>query len=292
MLLASTKLTWYVARSAGLVAWMLVAASIIWGLLLSGRVVRRRGLPAWLLDLHRFLGTLSLMFTAIHMAGLYFDKYVNFGWANLLVPYSTKWKPGSVAWGIAAFYLLIAIQLTSWAMKWLPRKVWHTIHLSSCLLFVFGTIHVFTAGTDRNNHLIQWITAMTVGVVVVLLVVRLLTRKQPALASEASAGIDAAHEPARSTANASGPGARPVAVASVFKPPAVVEPLLMVAETQHVAAVRELERVREIVRVHDSVPPPFRFLDEPSPASTSPLRGGYQLSESPFDAPRIGDRIA
>jgi hypothetical protein len=188
MILAASKLTWYVSRSAGLIAWMLVAASIIWGLLLSGRMVRRRGLPAWLLDLHRFLGALSLVFTAIHMAGLYFDKFVKFTWADLLVPYATDWKPGSVAWGIVAFYALVAIQLTSWAMKWLPRKVWHAVHLSSVLLFVFGTIHVFTAGTDRNNRWIQITAAVVVSVVLVLLTLRVLTRKQVALAAHAAVG--------------------------------------------------------------------------------------------------------
>ena len=49
------KLSWYVARSSGLVAWALVTASIVWGLALSSRLIRRRGVPAWLLALHRYL---------------------------------------------------------------------------------------------------------------------------------------------------------------------------------------------------------------------------------------------
>ena len=35
-------LTWYMARSAGLVAWALLAASMLWGLALSSRVLGRR----------------------------------------------------------------------------------------------------------------------------------------------------------------------------------------------------------------------------------------------------------
>jgi hypothetical protein len=188
--------------------------------------------------------------------------------------------------------LLIAIQLTSWAMRWLPRKAWHTVHLSSCLLFVFGTIHVFTAGTDRNNHLIQWVTAMTVGVVVVLLIVRLLTRRQPVLASEASAAIDAAHEPSKASKPFTRPSSRavtPPAVA-IAHPEPVSQPQLDDAVTQHVAAVRELERVRDIARLHDEVP--FRFSDEPQRDSLSPLRDDHRSNPSPFAAPRVADRIA
>ena len=62
MIAVTDKLAWYVARSSGIVAWATVTASILWGLTLSSRLVRKRGVPAWLLDLHRYLGTLSLVF--------------------------------------------------------------------------------------------------------------------------------------------------------------------------------------------------------------------------------------
>ena len=47
---------WWLARATGIVAWCMVTASIVWGLTLSSRLVRRRKVPAWLLDLHRYLG--------------------------------------------------------------------------------------------------------------------------------------------------------------------------------------------------------------------------------------------
>ena len=69
-----------------------------------------------------------------------------------LVPMASPWKPGAVAWGIAAFYVLVLIQLTSWGMKWLPRKVWHGIHMLSYPMFVLATYHGVVAGNaDRSN---------------------------------------------------------------------------------------------------------------------------------------------
>ncbi|MDH4119332.1 MAG: hypothetical protein OEW30_18270, partial [Acidimicrobiia bacterium] len=73
------KVWWYVARSSGLVAWLLLAAAVVWGLLLSTRILQERRKPAWLLDLHRWLGGLSVVFTGAHLAGLVLDSYVEFG---------------------------------------------------------------------------------------------------------------------------------------------------------------------------------------------------------------------
>lgn len=194
--LADGKLWWYVARSSGVVAWAVCTASILWGLALSTRLIRRRGAPAWLLDLHRFLGVLSLVFTLVHMVALWVHatwefKEFPFGPMELLVPFQSKYKPGAVAWGVVGFYLLLAVQISSWLMRRIRRKVWHAIHLSSFLLFVFATIHTFTAGTDRNNRLVQLLAILGVVMVVSLVVVRLLSPKRAGAAARTAAAREA-----------------------------------------------------------------------------------------------------
>ncbi len=169
MLALNSQLSWYAARASGLVAWAVVTLSILWGLALSTRLLRRRGVPAWLLDLHKFLGTLSIVFVAVHVAALWADNFVYFGPRELFLPFASAWRPGAVAWGIAATYLLVAIQLTSWAMKRLPRKLWHRVHLLSIPMFVLSTVHGFTAGADNANLAVEWV-AVTAGIAVFLLV--------------------------------------------------------------------------------------------------------------------------
>ncbi|MEQ1785709.1 MAG: ferric reductase-like transmembrane domain-containing protein [Acidimicrobiales bacterium] len=163
------QLAWYAARSSGLVAWALVTASILWGLALSTRLIRRRGVPAWLLDLHRFLGTLSLVFVGVHLVALWADSYVRFTWTELFVPMASTFRPGAVAWGIAGTYLLVAVQVTSWLMKRLPRRFWHTVHLSTFALFVVSSVHGFQAGADRGALAVEWL-ALTGGTLVLFLV--------------------------------------------------------------------------------------------------------------------------
>jgi len=175
MIAVTAKLSWYVARSSGIVAWATVTASILWGLALSSRLVRKRGVPAWLLDLHRYLGTLSLVFVLIHLFGLWADNFVYFGPSEMFVPMKSPWKTGAVAWGIVAFYFLAAIQISSWLMRHMKRRIWHAIHLSSIGLWITATIHTFLAGQDRHNTLLQWFVVASTILVVQLTLFRLIT---------------------------------------------------------------------------------------------------------------------
>jgi predicted ferric reductase len=164
------RTAWYVARAAGLVAWAVVTASMAFGLTLSTRLVRRRGAPAYLLDLHRFLGTLTVVFVTVHIAALWADSFLYFGPSEIFVPMASTWRPVAVAWGIVGLYLLAAIQTTSWAMRHLPRRIWHGVHMASYALFISATAHGFLSGTDRGNLAVQWL-ALTGGMIVVFLIV-------------------------------------------------------------------------------------------------------------------------
>ncbi len=162
---------WFVARSSGIIAWALLTLSVCWGLLLSTRLLSRRVSPAWLLDLHRHLGGLAVVFTGIHLVGLVADSYVTFGWAELFIPMASTWKPGAVAFGVVAFYLLLAIEFTSLAMRRLPRSVWRWVHRSSFVLFGFATYHGIAAGTDAGNAWYRIATWTSIGIVVTLTLV-------------------------------------------------------------------------------------------------------------------------
>jgi methionine sulfoxide reductase heme-binding subunit len=147
----SGQLWWYVARAGGIVAWALLAASVVWGLVLSTRLRPPRTTPAWTLDLHRALGGLATVFTAIHVGAIMLDSYVHFGLGDVLVPFASSWHPDRVAWGIVGLYLLLAVELTSLARRYLPPRVWRRIHVLSLPLFLVATMHFVVTGTDAGN---------------------------------------------------------------------------------------------------------------------------------------------
>lgn len=148
-------------------------SAVLWGLLLSTRVLGGRPAPAWLLDLHRLLGGLSVVFTGVHMTALFMDEWVSFGWAELLVPMASEYRPGAVAWGIVALYLLLAIQVTSLLKSRLPDALWRWVHRSAFAIFVLAGVHTFTAGKDAGGPLVRWSAGIIAAAFVFLTTYRL-----------------------------------------------------------------------------------------------------------------------
>jgi DMSO/TMAO reductase YedYZ heme-binding membrane subunit len=169
----NNQLWWYVARSGGIVAWALLAGTVLWGLALSTKVTNGRPKPNWILDLHRFLGGLALFFTGIHVGSLILDSYVHFGLVEVLVPFTGTWHPAAVAWGVIGLYLLLAVELTSLARKRLSKRIWRATHYLSFPLFFLTTVHALSAGTDRKTFVLLLTIAVATAMVTILSFVRL-----------------------------------------------------------------------------------------------------------------------
>jgi len=169
-ILAASKVWWYVSRATGIVAWALLALAVLWGLALSTRALGRKPSAPWLLDVHRFLGGLAVLFTIVHFSTLALDPWMTseYGYAltDALIPGASKWKPGPIAWGVVAFYLLLAVEITSLVRNRIPTKLWKWVHLTSYPLYAFATIHILTAGSDRYSPLLRWSVMGSVGAVV------------------------------------------------------------------------------------------------------------------------------
>jgi len=165
------QLMWWVSRSAGMVAAILLVASLVWGVLLATRALKPVDRPAWLLAMHRWFSALACIGVLIHVVALVGDNYVYFGWKEVFVPQASSWKRLPVTLGVIAMYLLIVVQGTSLIMKKLPRKLWKFVHYFSYAAVWLGIVHAALAGTDVSNRLYQavalvlTITAVTAAVI-------------------------------------------------------------------------------------------------------------------------------
>lgn len=175
----SEMLPWYVARSSGLIAWALLAASVVWGLAISTRVLRGSPRPAWLLDLHRYMGGIATVFVGVHVVALLGDTYVHFGLASLLVPFASSWHPVAVAWGVTSLYLLLAVEMTSLIRTRLPKRLWRATHYASFPLFFVATIHALSAGTDAVTWTFETVAVLTMVTVIGLTALRVSSERQP-----------------------------------------------------------------------------------------------------------------
>jgi hypothetical protein len=179
----SGTLPWYVARASGLVAWAVLAGSVVWGLLMTSKLMRGRVKNSWLLDLHRWLGGLALVFTGVHVVAIMADTYVHFGVASVLVPFASHWHPVAVAWGIASLYLVVAVELTSLLRRHMPPTWWRRVHFLSFPLFVASTIHGLSAGTDGRKPIAMIAAALAVAAIATLTAVRIQDAPRAAVAS-------------------------------------------------------------------------------------------------------------
>lgn len=176
-----TRLWWFVTRSSGMVAAVLLALTLVWGLLLSTRLIRRRGLPAWLADLHRYLGGLTVAFLGVHLTSLLLDDHVHFSFVDLFVPFASAWRAGPVAWGVGAFWLLVVVEGSSLLTRKLPRTTWRRLHLLSYPVALMTAVHAATAGTDAANPAFRWTSIVLVATLTFLTLVRILLRGEDSI---------------------------------------------------------------------------------------------------------------
>jgi predicted ferric reductase len=170
---------WYTARATGIVAWVLLTASVVWGLALSTRVTGGRPKAGWVLDMHRYLGGVSVLYVGAHVGSLVADSYVHFDARSIFVPFASSWRPLAVAWGVASMYVLVCIEATSLLKRHIPKRVWRGVHLSSFALLVMTWVHAFTSGTDMHVPAARWLAFGSAVVIVFLFSFRTLLRHRP-----------------------------------------------------------------------------------------------------------------
>ncbi len=135
------------------------------------------GFP-WLLDLHRFFSTLTSVFLALHLVTLWADSFVEFGWVEFFIPFTSEWRPGAVAWGVLSLYLMVAVELSSLIRDRIPARAWHGIHLLSYVTLVFGTIHAWQAGSDVRNPVVLSVGLAALALIVGLTVFRIVVLRR------------------------------------------------------------------------------------------------------------------
>ncbi|MBI4884345.1 MAG: ferric reductase-like transmembrane domain-containing protein [Actinobacteria bacterium] len=177
------QLMWWISRASGMVAAMLLVASLIWGVLLATRALKPVDRPAWLMEMHRWFSALACIGVVIHVVALVGDNYVYFGWREVFVPQASGWKRLPVTLGVIAMYLLILVQGTSLIMKKLPRRLWKFVHYFSYVAVWLTSVHAALAGTDVSNRLYQALALLLTITAVTFAIIRIVigtTRAQAA----------------------------------------------------------------------------------------------------------------
>ena len=172
MILAAANYTWYAARAGGMLAFVLLTASVVAGLLLSARDPLKHWPRFALEDVHRFLGLLAGAFIVLHGGALLLDSYLPFTLGSLLVPGTAPYRPLAVALGIVGAELLVALAVANRFRKQLGHTFWKRTHYLNFAVWALALGHGLAAGTDTGT---LW--AVPIYVVSASLVVGLTVRR-------------------------------------------------------------------------------------------------------------------
>ncbi len=142
---------YYVTRSSGIVALLLLVGSLLWGFLFSSRATGKRLRPNWWLDLHNYLGGLALVFTVIHIAASLLDDNASITLVRALVPAATGDQRWAITWGVLSTYALAAVVFTTWPKRMANRRLWRVIHLVSVPATFLAFVHALQTGSDASR---------------------------------------------------------------------------------------------------------------------------------------------
>jgi len=174
----SDQIFWYLVRTTGIVSVFTLSSSIALGFLTSSRMLGPKPSIPWLIDLHRFLSSITMILILLHLIGLWADNFTSFSLADLLIPFQSDFlkKQNAITFGIIAFWMIVIVEMTSLIKTKLNTKIWHTVHLLSVPAVVLSILHGYKIGSDADNPVLIGITTTAITALSLLIIVRLLIK--------------------------------------------------------------------------------------------------------------------
>ena len=145
---SSQQLMWYITRSAGLTAYLVLWFSVAWGLAVPSKILDNLLHRTFTYDFHEFVSLLAIGFTLVHMVVLLFDRYMPYSPLQILVPFLSDYRPLWIGIGVIAFYLMVLVTVTFYLRSRIGMKAFRSIHMLSLVAYFGVTLHGFFSGTD------------------------------------------------------------------------------------------------------------------------------------------------
>ena len=162
------RLPWYTTRITALLSYLALSASMIYGLLLSTKLLDRVTHRPISFTLHQDLAGIGVALALVHAAVLMIDRSVPYSPVEVVVPFAGPYRPLWVGIGQLAMGLSLLVLLSFYVRKRIGTRAWRTIHYLSFAAFVGATVHGLMAGSDTSAG---WVYAgyLTLSAIVVFL---------------------------------------------------------------------------------------------------------------------------
>lgn len=153
----SQQVFWVASRSLGIVAIVLLSLSVSLGLAMSGRLLRRPGLPAKLKRYHEASTLVTLGLIAAHGGVLLLDGFLRPSLAGVTLPFALGYRPFWTGLGVIAGWLALILAGSFYVRRWIGTRTWRWLHRWTLAVYVLALAHVIGAGTDGRS---PWMLAL------------------------------------------------------------------------------------------------------------------------------------
>jgi DMSO/TMAO reductase YedYZ heme-binding membrane subunit len=144
------RLPWYVTRATALLSYLALTGSVIYGLLLSTKILDRIAHRAVSFTLHQDLAAIGVALALVHAAVLMIDRSVPYSPLEVLTPFAGPYRPLWVGIGQIALILSLVVLLSFYSRKRMGQKAWRRLHYLSFTAFAGATAHGLMAGSDTQ----------------------------------------------------------------------------------------------------------------------------------------------
>jgi predicted ferric reductase len=169
---------WYLTRSTGAVALILLTVAVALGVV----DVQRWSSPRWprfLIDsVHRNVSLLAMVFIAVHVLTSALDSFAPISLVDAFIPFVGSYRPFWLGLGALSLDLLIAVVVTSLLRTRMGFASWRAVHWLTYASWPIALLHGFGTGSDVKQG---WMLALSVACTLVVLaavVVRVLQTPQ------------------------------------------------------------------------------------------------------------------
>jgi sulfoxide reductase heme-binding subunit YedZ len=176
---------WLASRASGIVALVLIALSVIIGLAMAAKAIRKPGLPRVLIAVHEHAALAALVAIAVHGITLLGDSWLNPGPLGIAVPFVMDHEPVFTGLGIIGGYLAAILGLTFYVRRRIGNRRWRNLHRLTPLVYVLGVIHTVGSGSDAGT---PWMTAILIATGTPILYLGVLRALPPVKPAAARAG--------------------------------------------------------------------------------------------------------
>jgi sulfoxide reductase heme-binding subunit YedZ len=167
-LLASTgpSLYWYLTRSTGAVALILLTGAIALGV----ADVQRWSTPNWprfIVDsVHRNVSLLAMVFLVLHILTSVLDSFAPIALTDAVIPFIGSYRPFWLGLGTVSFDLLIAVTVTSVMRQRIGFSTWRAVHWLTYASWPIALLHGLGTGSDVKA---TWLLALSIACLLVVL---------------------------------------------------------------------------------------------------------------------------